>query len=191
MVSTGVATRNSGKTERERIVEAEAILTRFTNGARVSELMEEFGLSHGTVSARIKSALALRIAPTADEYRETQNALLDESMTMLGQQLDQVDKLILLGMETKDVATVEKAMAQRLKVIEVRTRVSERRARLNGLDRPIQVSQTITVIPGGVDAEVARLTAQLGLAADAEPPDTPPAESADSPESPAEAQVTS
>lgn len=186
-----MATRNSGKTERERIVEAEAILTRFTNGARVSELMEEFGLSHGTVSARIKSALALRIAPTADEYRETQNALLDESMTMLGQQLDQVDKLILLGMETKDVATVEKAMAQRLKVIEVRTRVSERRARLNGLDRPIQVSQTITVIPGGVDAEVARLTAQLGLAADAEPPDTPPAESADSPESPAEAQVTS
>lgn len=119
------------------------MLRRYNNGAQVSELMAEFAVSSTTVHNRISAALKLRIAPNADEYREAQNALLDESMTMLGQQLDSVDKLILLGMEKHDVTVIEKAMTQRLKVIEARTRVLERRARLNGLDRPVRAEVTV------------------------------------------------
>lgn len=50
--------------------------------------------------------------------------------------------------------------------------IMQRRARLLGLDAPVQVEQQVTIIDGSIDAEVARLTEEMGLAAEAPAPET-------------------
>lgn len=150
----------NGKTEKDRLVEGEKLLSRYTNGAKVSELIEEFGLSRATVHRRLTAAINARIAPTVDEYREVQNAMLDEQMAMLDEQLDAVRHLLQLAVEQKDATLIDKAMSQRLRTIEVRTKVAERRARLMGLDQPVRADVQVTVTTP-LDTEVEELLARM------------------------------
>ena len=160
MVSTAVARRNNGKSARDRLVEGEQILARYNNGAKVSQLMEEFGLSHGTVHNRITEALKARIAPTVDEYRAAQDALLDDQMTKIEEQIDAARQLLALGVEQKDASVIAAGMNQRLRAIEVRTKIAERRARLWGLDAPVKAEVQVTVSTP-IDLAVDELAKQL------------------------------
>ena len=162
-VSTGVSRRYNGMDGRDRLIEGEKILERYNNGAKVSELCEEFGYSKQTIHERLSLAIKSRIAPTVDEYREAQNALLDDQMVKLAEQLDAVDKLVMLAMETKDAILLDKAMSQRVRAIEMRTKTAEQRAKLMGLNKPLQVEATVTLVLGGVDAELERLSGELGV----------------------------
>jgi hypothetical protein len=151
--------------DRDRLVEGEKMLDRFNNGAKVSQLCEEFGYSKQTIHNRLSAAIKERIAPTVDEYREAQSALLDDQMVKVQEQLDAVDKLVMLGMEQKDATLIDKAMSQRAKAIELRSKVAEQRAKLMGLNRPLVVEATVTLVQSGVDAELERLSGELGVTA--------------------------
>lgn len=146
MGATNVAKRYRGKDARDRLIEGERMLERYNNGATVSKLMEEFSYrSRQTIDARLKSAIKERIAPEADAYRLALDATLSDQMARLDEQMTAVDHLIQLGTEQHDGALIERAMVQRLHVIEARIRVVDRRSRLMGLDAPVKADVTMHV----------------------------------------------
>lgn len=160
MVSSSVAQRWGGKDARDRLIEGEQILTAYNNGHPVSEIAERWGYAPSTVHNRLKQAIMARVAPTVDEYREIQNALLDDQMMRIEEQVEAAMKLIVLGTEQKDAAIIDKGMTQRLRAIEARTRIAERRAKLMGLDMPTKVEANVTVTTP-IDSAVAGLLAEM------------------------------
>jgi pyrimidine operon attenuation protein/uracil phosphoribosyltransferase len=95
-----------------------------------------------------------------DKFRMIQGEAIDTQLAHVEEQLDNVDKLILLGMETRDVALVEKAMTQRLHAIEARSRILMMRAKLFGLDAPTKTEVSVTVSTP-VDSAVAELLSEM------------------------------
>jgi hypothetical protein len=160
MVTSSVAKRWGGKDERDRLIEGEQILTAYSNGHPVSELAERWGYAPSTVHNRLKAAIAARISPVVDEYREVQNAVLDDQMLKLEEQLDAAMRLVALGTEQKDAGVIDRGMTQRLRAIEARTRILERRARLNGLDMPVKAEVSVSVTTP-VDTAVSGLLAEM------------------------------
>ena len=163
--------RYDGKTERQRLAEAEAILSDKVNGYTVSRLMEKYDLSEKTVHRRVNEALERRLPATVESYREQQNALLDELMDDAVKHRDAADALIQLGVTANDVAVITAGMAQRAKAHDMRLRVSERRAKLNGSDAPIKTDLSVTVTTP-LDTAIEGLVSQLD-ALDQEPADAP------------------
>jgi hypothetical protein len=138
------ARRHSGKGDKERLAEGEAILRDRSHGMQVSALMEKYGLSEKTVYRRLDDALAARIAPTVDAYREQQNALLDDVAEKWRQQLAGAEAMIEAGTKAENMGAVDRGVARRAEALNGMVRVSERRARLNGLDAPIKVEAHVT-----------------------------------------------
>jgi hypothetical protein len=160
MTASSVARRWGGKDERDRLIEGEQILTAYSNGHPVSELAERWGYAPSTVHNRLKAAIAARIAPTVDEFRATQNAVLDAQMLRIEEQLDAAMRLVALGTEQKDASIIDRGMTQRLRAIETCLRIAERRARLNGLDAPVRAEVSVTVTTP-VDTAVSGLLAEM------------------------------
>jgi len=165
MTSSNIAQRWGGKDAKDRLIEGEQILTAYNNGHPVSELAERWGYAPSTIHNRLKVAIEARIAPTVDEYRAIQNALLDDQMMRIEEQVDAAMKLIVLGTEQKDASVIDRGMTQRLRALEARTRIAERRAKLMGLDMPTKVDATLTVTTP-VDTAVAGLLAEMDQAVD-------------------------
>jgi len=132
-------------------------------GMRISQLADKYRISTTTVERRLHDAIHARLALTVDAYRESQNALLDETAAQIQRNMDAADEMVRLGITHENAGWVDRGLNQRAKAIDAIVRLAERRARLNGLDAPIQVTQTVTMVQGGVDAELERLTNALGM----------------------------
>lgn len=93
------------------------------SGLSVRQIATATGLSVGTVSNRIQSEINARVLPLADEVRKVELDRLDGWLARLNTQI---------------VAGV--AVARN---VEVAVRVSERRAKLLGIDAPQQLEATV------------------------------------------------
>lgn len=137
--------KSSGKSEKDRLAEGEAILSDRANGMPVSAMIEKYGLSKATIHRRIDQAIEARLAVTVDQYREQQNAILDEQMQRVQRHMDAAVTMIELGNATGDAALLDRGLQHHLRATGMLNNTLERRARLNGLDAPIKVEAQVTV----------------------------------------------
>lgn len=151
---------HSGKTAPDRLREGEEMLRLKALGMQVSELCARFGVSRATLYRRLDDALKARVAVTVDGYREEQNRLLDLVMERWEQQLAGADAMIHEGTVKESMSLVERGMTKRGEALNSMLRVSERRAKLNGLDAPVKGELTLTVT-SPIDAAVAALAAEV------------------------------
>jgi hypothetical protein len=140
-----VLTKHSGKTERDRLAEAEALLSDHINGMPISQLMGKYELSRATVYRRIDAAIDARIAPTVDRYREKMNAAYEEQIIRANQNIEGCLRLIEIVTAGTDVAAVERALAAHARAVELLNRTREAQRKLNGLDMPVRAEVTVTV----------------------------------------------
>lgn len=152
-----------GKTPRDRLLQAEAILSDKVNGMPVSAIMEKYDISQPTVYRRIQQAIDYRIPENVDQLREEQNAILDELMVDMAKHREAADALIQLGITHEDIAVIDRGMAQRAKAVEMKIRIADRRAKLNGLDAPVKVDANVTVTTP-LDTAINDLVNQLDAA---------------------------
>lgn len=159
--SPGVGNRRSGQSDKQKLAQGEAMLSDYIAGMKQSELMEKYQVSSPTVQRRLKLALDSRIAPTVDRYRDQQNAHLDDLMAHSNQALLEAQELIRIYASTASAVGVERALDKKLQAIDRMLRINERRARLNGLDMPVQV-QTTSIDTGAETQQ--RMSAMLTAA---------------------------
>lgn len=153
-------TNAKGQTPRDRRIEGELILADYNHGMQVSALADKYAISTETVRRRIDEAVRSRVAPNVDTLREAQNALLDDLIARWKQQLDVADVMVDQAMREESAAGLERAFKLREAALNGIARVSERRAKLNGLDAPVKADVTVhTTTP--VDDAVAALAAEI------------------------------
>jgi transposase len=155
-----ITSAHNGKTEAERLAEGERILSDHINGMRASELISKYGVSKATLYRRIDRALADRVAPTVDAYREKMNAAYEEQIVRANQNIEGCLRLIEIVSAGTDVAAVERALGAHARAVELLNRTREAQRKLNGLDMPVRAEVTVTVT-SPIDAEVEALAAQL------------------------------
>ena len=146
-----------------RLAEAEQILRERNRGATPGELMEKYGISKATLYRRLDEAIAARIAPTVDAYREQQNALLDDMLARWEQQMTAADELIVAASAKEDWTMFDRAVRMRETALNGILRVAERRAKLMGTDAPVKVDANVTVNTA-TDAAIEALAAEIGAA---------------------------
>lgn len=127
----------SKRSESERLALGIVILHRTMQGATIRDVEAELGIPRATVQRYKEKALMSIQLPTVDAARQEEIDRLDE-----------IIRIVWPSVETGD----EKAIASYMKV-------SERRAKLLGLDRPIEVSQTVVELTAQ-EAELQALLAQ-------------------------------
>ena len=140
-----VTAKHSGKTEADRLREAEELLSKYANGVPVSQLVAETGLSKPTVHRRINAAIKARIAVTVDAYRESVNAVYDEQMVNANRHITAALQWFENATLTGDQTGVEKALNHHLRGMEMLIRITEHRRKLNGLDAPVKAEVTVNV----------------------------------------------
>lgn len=148
--NTGITHRGKQKSNAEMDNEARMAFEMRIAGMRYDQIAVALGVSIGTVSGRVKRGGIMAVCPAVEEHRNQQGALLDAT-------------LLKLLKDNNDYMSP--------RVAETIARLAERKAKLYGLDAPMVIEQTTTLIEGGIDAEVLRLAAELGLVGI----DTPPA----------------
>lgn len=136
--------RERWHSERDKLAQGEAILKDRSYGMSQVELMDKYGLSRNTIKSRIDKAIAARIATTVDHYREQQNTVLDDLVTRQGYALEMAQRMLNLALAQRDLAGIERALGVQGQASERLLKLLERRAKLNGLDRPVQVDLTVT-----------------------------------------------
>lgn len=151
----------------------ERILRAYNEGRTVSEMAEEFDIPVLRVEHIVEVACSRRVKLDPRMHRLAQNQLLDDQLALLVEQERAVGQLIQLGIERQNPEVIENGLIQRNRVIETRMRIAERRAKLNGLDKPVQVETTV-LHTSVVDEAVALLTEQMGVVPPAAVPDEPP-----------------
>lgn len=95
-------------------------------GMSLDRIAKETTLSKGTVHNRIQAEIQARVLPLADEVRKLELDRLDRWLAKLDQQIEAGE-------------TVPRC-------VEVAVKVSERRARLLGIDAPQQLEATVTEV---------------------------------------------
>jgi hypothetical protein len=145
-----------GKTRTDRRAEAEQCLALRRDGQTVFQIAQALSMTEGLVHTRIKEALDARAAPLVDEYRKAGNDSLDARQRDARGNLVAAEALIEFATAAADPDLILKALAARAKGIELMLRIDERRAKLNGLDAPVQVETTVTVLDAE-DAELAQM----------------------------------
>lgn len=163
---TGAITASTydGKTDNDRLQEAEAILADRNAGMRVSEMCTKYGVSQATLYRRLDAAIASRLIPTVEAYRERQNALYDDLMAKWTKQLAVADVMAEHAMTTESMADLERAFKMRADALVGCERIAARRDRLNGLEAPVKVEARVTV-SSPVDDAVAALVRDIETAA--------------------------
>jgi len=148
--------RYAGKTALDRLREGEQMLLDRSHGMTLSTLSEKYGYSPPTITARIKQALLARVASTVDEYRGQQNAAIDHLMDRHADALEYANRLIAKALEDGNLAMAERGLDRLDKVTLTLLRLHERRAKLNGLDKPVEVEVTVNEVTEQ-DRELAEL----------------------------------
>lgn len=134
------------KTRAEMDAEATKVFELRLAGYRTDQIARDLGISVGTVVARAKRGGEMAVQPKVEEYRE-----------MVGSRLDATLNQLL-------AAVAKRGQGLSARDAEVIVKIEERRAKLFGLDAPVLIEQTVTHVDAdGIDAEVRRLTEQLGL----------------------------
>lgn len=148
--------RWGGRGYRERLDLGEKVLAKRNVGLPMVQAARDLGISRDTAERCMKLALAERIPPTVDEFRRQQNDRLDQTQREIEANIETANYLARKGAADENFAMVERAMAMRSQAVALQIRLDERRAKLNGLDAPIQADLTVhTVDPA--DAELAEL----------------------------------
>lgn len=164
-------TKHSGRGPYERMQVAERILDARNRGVTMYEIAKTEGISRETAQRYLRAALEARQALAVDEFRKQQNDSLDLSERQIQEQMDLAEHLAREGAKRHDFDLVIRAAAIRDRAIGKRLSLAERRARLNGLDAPVQVQATVTHLDA-VDAELADLVRQAEQAAEETRPGT-------------------
>lgn len=172
-MSTVVRTRSKYRSRhnspRDRLREGERMLHDKAMGMTLVQLMDKYELSKPTVVKRLDEALAARIATTVDAYREQQNAVLDNMMQRHERSLTLADRMLAAGAEASDLSMMERATVLQNKALDGMTRVLERRAKLNGLDAPVQaVTQVVEVTQADLQLQAQIREAQARAQAETE-----------------------
>lgn len=165
MTLAHVVEQHSGRSEKDRLVQGEQILSDKANGMRISAIMEKYGLSRPTIHRRINQAIQARLALTVDQYREEQNSILDEQMQRLQRHMDAAVTMIELGNTTGDSDLIDRGLQHHLKATAVLQNTLERRARLNGLDAPVRIDAVVSLTTP-VDEAVTALVRELDAPSD-------------------------
>jgi hypothetical protein len=134
-------------------------------GMTLSQLMIKYEYSKPTVIKRLDEALQARLATTVDDYREQQNAALDEITAKWIDQVEQAEAMINRGALAKSDSLVERGSKLRSDALNGLTRVGERRAKLNGLDAPTRIDSTIRIVTP-VDEAIENLVRESEAMAD-------------------------
>lgn len=137
------------------------------------EIAKVLAIGEVTADRYMKLALEARIAPTVDEFRRQQNDRLDESSRKAAEQVEACEQIIRDEADKRAVggepnlAIVLSAMRERANAVSLMLRIDERRAKLNGLDAPVQVQATVHQVDTE-DAELAELVREAQAKAAAE-----------------------
>ncbi len=129
-------------------------LTLRVGGATYEQIAERMGYGDGSGARQIiLRALSRREAEAVEELRLIENARLDADEQILrliisGQQVDRDET----GQPTGPRPTI----TERMRAVDTRTRLSARRARMNGLDAPLAVQ-----VSAGVQADLADALQEL------------------------------
>lgn len=113
-------------------------------GMTLAAIAKEMGLSVGTVHARIEAHLAGHVDPLADEYRRVELDRLDDLQRRAYEVLDAKHLVAQNGKVVEHEGAPLRDHAPVLAAIDRLVRISERRAKLLGLDMPAKVSATVT-----------------------------------------------
>lgn len=113
------------------------------HGMTQSALAEKYGLSVSTVALRLEHALQARLATTVDAYREQQNASLDHLSQRQADALELVERAIGDALRKGSLASALVLLDKLETITKSVLRLHERRAKLNGLDRPSEVQVTV------------------------------------------------
>lgn len=157
----------------ERVVQVdtallnEKILEKYCDGIAVAMIQQEFGLSRAQVIGHINGALENRLSHKADEAREIVNKSLDQQMELARKHLDAAEQMLAAATLREDLPAMEKALGHHLKAIEARTRIIERRAKLNGLDAPVRIDAKVEMSTPA-DAELQALLNEAHQRAEAD-----------------------
>lgn len=135
--------RNWGKTDRERLIEGEAMLRDKTMGLTLVQLMDKYGYSRQTVVTRLDMAIKARIPDTVDTYRAQINEAIDLAMSRLGRSIEMGESIIEHGRAQQDVAMMERGQTMITNALRTMAGYLDRRAKLNGTDAPLKTESTI------------------------------------------------
>lgn len=141
MVKPKVDGRSQHKSEAQIDEEARQVFEMVLGGMRNDQIAVALGISTGTVTARRKRGSELAVVPQVEQYRTESAARIDGFMNALIRDNPHASP----------------------RVIEAMVALETRRAKLYGLDAPVLMETKVTQIEGGIDAEVSRLTDELGL----------------------------
>lgn len=150
LVRVGSRRRQGGVGPNERVVIGERILDGRIRGEKMYDLAERLsqeygiGISEPTAYRWMQLALDRRVVPTVDEFRKRENERLDATQRDLEENISAANAMIRLGLEENKVSLIERGMNARMTAIGLQLRLSERRAKLNGLDAPIKVEATVS-----------------------------------------------
>lgn len=138
--------RHSGKGRDDRRNLGEMILDRRNRGERMHDICRDMGILERAGYRYMNLALHSRIVPTVDEFRRQANDRLDMTQRTVDENLKTADAIATMAVRADNVALLERAVAMRRDAVVLQLRIDERRARLNGLDAPIQVQATVEQI---------------------------------------------
>lgn len=145
LVPIGGKKRQGGVGPKERRVIGERIIDGRLRGEQMHELAgrlsREYGvsISEATAYRWMDLAISARIVPTVDAFRARENERLDATQRDLEANVEAANAMIRMGLTDEKIGLIERGMNARMQAIGLQLRLSERRAKLNGLDAPIQV----------------------------------------------------
>lgn len=162
--------------------DAEAAKLR-NEGWSYAAIAEHLGFRNGAAAGlAVKRALLDIVQEPASELRQLELARLDEALRVAFEVLRTKHLVVSHGLVVRarivDPVTKKRVSvpllddAPRLQAIDRIVKIAERRAKLLGLDAPTQI-QVLTM--DVIDAEIARLTAELGAGAGGPTPSEAPA----------------
>lgn len=158
--------RHYGKGYADRMAIGERVLlARVTHRELMADIAKREGISVPTAYRYMRAALERREIEAVDVYRKHENEALDSIERQNDEQIVLAERLAAKALDAGNLDGIVKAAMLRDRAISQRIRLAERRARLNGLDAPVQVQATVTHL-GEVDAELADLVAQAQRAAE-------------------------
>lgn len=138
--------KHSGRTPNDRRQLGELVLAGRLKGKTMLSLAQELNIGEATADRYMKLALEARIVPTVDAFRKQQNESLDRTQRTIDGNRDIADMIGRKALEDPaepNIALLDRAAAIRKDCELMQLRLDERRAKLNGLDAPVQVQATV------------------------------------------------
>ncbi len=166
----GSKRRYGGRSPSDRRSLGEMVLAQRLKGVLMRDIARDLGIGEATADRYMKLALEARIVPTVDAFRKQQNESLDRTQRTIDGNRDIADMIGRKALEDPaepNIALLDRAAAIRKDCELMQLRLDERRAKLNGLDAPVQVQATVEHIDPR-DAELADLIARAKGTTDTE-----------------------